>query len=115
MIQFPVYELLKEEFVKKDEKPALYQICGITITSKILSSSVSYPHEVLRSKLQKANFESETRFTGLLSCGQWIFKEEGVAGFYAGFAANLVRILPAAIATFVVYEHVIHYLQDKKR
>jgi hypothetical protein len=47
---------------------------------------------------------TEKRFNGLISCALWIYREEGFQGFYAGFSANLVRILPAAVATFVTYE-----------
>jgi solute carrier family 25 folate transporter 32 len=90
--------------MNKDEKPTMSQIFGITIASKTAASCVSYPHEVLRSKIQKANFSTETRFTGLLTCAQWLLRAEGVKGFYAGFASNLVRILPSAVATFTVYE-----------
>ena len=44
-----------------------------------------------------------------------MIRNEGIAGLYAGFFANLVRILPAAITTFVVYEKASHYLQNNSK
>ncbi|PNF25002.1 hypothetical protein B7P43_G07954, partial [Cryptotermes secundus] len=35
---------------------------------------------------------------------------EGVLGFYKGLSANLIRVTPATMITFLVYEHVSHFL-----
>jgi solute carrier family 25 folate transporter 32 len=39
----------------------------------------------------------------------WTF--EGAAGFYKGMTASLVRVTPATMATFYVYEHVSHVVR----
>lgn len=39
---------------------------------------------------------------------------EGGNGFYKGLSANLTRVTPATVITFVVYENVSHYLQHRK-
>ncbi|OAD56069.1 Mitochondrial folate transporter/carrier, partial [Eufriesea mexicana] len=33
-------------------------------------------------------------------------------GFYKGLCANLTRVTPATVITFVVYENMSHYLQN---
>ena len=38
---------------------------------------------------------------------------EGWRGFYKGLSANLTRVTPATVITFVVYENVSHYLREK--
>lgn len=39
---------------------------------------------------------------------------EGWRGFYKGLSANLTRVTPATVITFLVYENVSHYLQHRK-
>ncbi|KOC61375.1 Mitochondrial folate transporter/carrier, partial [Habropoda laboriosa] len=39
---------------------------------------------------------------------------EGWRGFYKGLSANLTRVIPATVITFVVYENMSHYLRDRK-
>ena len=39
---------------------------------------------------------------------------EGWRGFYKGLSANLTRVTPATVITFVVYENVSHYLRERK-
>ncbi|KOX76979.1 Mitochondrial folate transporter/carrier, partial [Melipona quadrifasciata] len=38
---------------------------------------------------------------------------EGWRGFYKGLSANLTRVTPATVITFVVYENVSHYLRER--
>lgn len=59
-IQFPLYEFLKTQFTglemgenSTDDKNANYAgIAGATFLSKICATSATYPHEVLRTRLQ---------------------------------------------------------------
>jgi solute carrier family 25 folate transporter 32 len=39
-----------------------------------------------------------------------VWNREGGRGFYKGLAPNLVRVLPSACVTFVVYENARWYL-----
>ncbi|CAD1477171.1 unnamed protein product, partial [Heterotrigona itama] len=38
---------------------------------------------------------------------------EGWRGFYKGLSANLTRVTPATVITFVMYENVSHYLRER--
>lgn len=39
-------------------------------------------------------------------------RHEGWRGFYKGLSANLVRVTPATVITFVVYENVSHSVRE---
>lgn len=39
-----------------------------------------------------------------------IFRYEGKRGFYKGIGPNMLRVIPATVLTFVVYENVSRYL-----
>lgn len=104
-IYFPLYEYLKENVIK-DNNPT---IGGIIISSwipKIIASFFSYPYEVLRARLYMHDKVNETRFIGFRGLVRYTYMTEGFRGFYGGFFANLLRILPSTFVTFYTYENI---------
>lgn len=79
-------------------------------TSKIISTLIMYPTQVVKSRLQN---NSQSRHTSIMQVVRNLyFHEGGVAAFYKGLSANIVRVVPATCITFVVYEHVKRILID---
>ena len=46
-------------------------------------------------------------YSGVLDCTGRIWRNEGVGGFFKGFFANAIRLVPSNAITFVVYEGVL--------
>ncbi|KAG0648281.1 FAD carrier FLX1 [Hyphodiscus hymeniophilus] len=122
-VQFAVYEPLKKVWRRyiarahdsnKDarygeEKLGNSATLVISGTSKVVAGTVTYPYQVLRSRLQTYN--SEERFgKGIRGVVGKVWREEGWKGFYKGLGTNIVRVLPATWVTFLVYENVRYYL-----
>lgn len=40
---------------------------------------------------------------------------EGVVGFYKGLKASLIRVVPACMITFLVYENVSHFMLARSK
>jgi solute carrier family 25 folate transporter 32 len=122
-IQFPLYEQLKVQLRgphKPHESPT--DLLLASSLSKMMASLVSYPHEVIRSRMMDSRevrhhqpspqhpplptavtttTVTTTTFTG--TCRS-IYQAEGVRGFYAGLPISLVRVIPNTCVTFVTYE-----------
>lgn len=47
----------------------------------------------------------EKIYSGAIDCAIKIAKKEGIRGFYSGFLANLVKIIPAFGLQFSVYDN----------
>lgn len=145
-IQFPLYEYLKGRFagLKLGEEPApnevqtrqtAWGISAATVISKVCASTATYPHEVLRTRLQTqqrlhpeyahngagehsqsisssrriANTDGvayQPRYRGLVYTFRTILKEEGWRAFYSGLGTNLVRAVPSAVTTMLTFETV---------
>ncbi|PPR04367.1 hypothetical protein CVT26_004205 [Gymnopilus dilepis] len=84
---------------------------GAAGTAKLAAILVTYPHEVLRTRLRQAPIENGVRkYVGLVQCFRLIRAEEGLAGFYGGMTPHLMRSVPSAIIIFGVYEYVLKLL-----
>lgn len=134
-VQFPLYEYFKMKFTgygmgvnPPDSGSHYLGITAATFLSKICASTATYPHEVVRTRLQTQQRSSGTagigssdgmaatrRYGGTLKTCQIILREEGWRAFYAGIGVNLIRAVPAAMTTMLTYEYLQGTIQGLQR
>lgn len=74
-------------------------------SAKLFAAVLSYPHEVVRTRLRQAPLQDgRLKYTGLVQCFRTIFKEEGMASLYGGLTPHLLRVVPSAAIMFGMYE-----------
>eukprot|EP00752_Nemacystus_decipiens_P005250 g4764.t1 len=113
-VQFAVYEWLKARVPKRDENTPMESLL-MGGASKVLSTLVTYPTQVIKSRLQQRGTAEDvqagsSRYRGTLHCAAEIGRKEGARGFFKGCVAHAVRAAPASAITFVVYEEVLKAL-----
>ncbi|KAL4217633.1 hypothetical protein ACF0H5_022375 [Mactra antiquata] len=110
-LQFMTYEEMKNKYNQYLERPVdtrltTVEYLSFAAVSKIIAATVTYPYQVLRSRLQ----DQHTNYNGVIDVIRKIYKQLGMKGFYRGIVPALLRVTPACCITFVVYENLITYL-----
>ena len=152
-IQFPLYEIFKEKFTgigkgqKESDEDRSHHFYGLALAvflSKVCASTATYPHEVVRTRLQTqqrsvvspgmplreglkrpgdhgrppgfiAPAVDGLRYRGTVETCKTILVEEGWRGFYAGLGTNLIRAVPSAMTTILTFEYLKKTLFDLQR
>ena len=70
--------------------------------AKVFAGSITYPYQVVRSRLQMYNADSA--YSGARDVVRQVLRKEGLAGFYKGLGPNMLRVMPSTWVTFIVYE-----------
>jgi solute carrier family 25 folate transporter 32 len=102
----------------------------MSIGSKIAALAVTYPYQVVRSRIQVhfpfVDFSRKfahitpshqdnacsTQFPNIPITTKRTWQQDGIRGFYRGLGTSLVRVLPGTCVTFVVYENLAWLLRS---
>ena len=74
---------------------------GAAGSAKLFAAVITYPHEVVRTRLRQAPMQNgRSKYTGLVQCFRTIFREEGMVSLYGGLTPHLLRVVPSAAIMF---------------
>lgn len=126
-IQFAVYEELKSaafqlrDFVhplssltgsnaQRDQGLSSAEITACGALSKLAASVVTYPSQVVRSRLQQRMDSRALQYTGVADVLRKTVAREGIRGLYKGLVPNVMRVMPQSALTFLMYETIMRQL-----
>ncbi|KAF6143626.1 hypothetical protein GIB67_012425 [Kingdonia uniflora] len=106
-IDLAAYEALKDmskRHILKDSEPGPLVQLGCGTISGALGASCVYPLQVIRTRLQAQRSNTTTAYKGMSDVFWRTLQHEGVLGFYKGIFPNMLKVVPSASITYLVYE-----------
>uniref|UniRef100_A0A8R7Q1Q6 Mitochondrial folate transporter/carrier n=1 Tax=Triticum urartu TaxID=4572 RepID=A0A8R7Q1Q6_TRIUA len=126
-IQFTAYEELRKAMISAKSKQTRgddkgsedllnsVDYAALGAGSKLSAILLTYPYQVIRARLQqRPGSDGIPKYSDSWHVVKETARYEGVRGFYRGITSNLLKNLPAASVTFVVYENVIKLFRATK-
>lgn len=111
-LQFTAYEELKlvrgGDTTERQRELSTFDLLLLSGLAKVFAGVVSYPYQVVRSRLQMYN--AARLYKGARDVVIQVWRQEGIGGFYKGLGPNLLRVMPSTWITFLVYENTKLYL-----
>lgn len=111
-IQWTLYERLKRLTADTQSKSGVQEWLGMLAsagTAKCVASLITYPHEVLRTRLRQPLVNGKVKYTGLLQTLRLVIAEEGTRSLYGGLSAHLMRVIPNAAVMYSIYEAILRF------
>jgi len=123
-VQFPLYEQLKIWAQGSSDiplPPRTLLLCSAI--AKMTASIATYPHEVVRTRLQTQKrpladdmssdgMVKQHSRRGVVYTAKKIVIKEGWSGLYKGLSVNLIRTVPNSAVTMLTYELLMRYLSE---
>ncbi|KAK4754679.1 hypothetical protein SAY87_002783 [Trapa incisa] len=103
-IDLAAYETLKDmsrKHILQDADPGPLVQLGCGTVSGALGATCVYPLQVVRTRMQAQRADTSG---GMSDVFRRTFQHEGLRGFYKGLFPNLLKVIPSASITYLVYE-----------
>lgn len=111
-IHFMLYEQIVAHISDRENRSPIHA-CASGAISKLIASSLTYPHEVVRLRMrERPRFAGAPPiYTGMIQGIRLIAREEGRRGLYAGMSLHLARTVPNSALLFfgvVFFKNLFH-------
>ncbi|KAK8940039.1 Mitochondrial adenine nucleotide transporter ADNT1 [Platanthera guangdongensis] len=106
-IDLAAYETLKDmsrTYILTDSEPGPLVQLGCGTVSGALGATCVYPLQVIRTRMQAQTADSADAYKGMSDVFWRTLQREGFLGFYKGLLPNLLKVVPSASITYLVYE-----------
>ncbi|KAG5046066.1 hypothetical protein JHK82_015447 [Glycine max] len=106
-IDLTAYDTMKDiskRYILQDSEPGPLVQLGCGTISGAVGATCVYPLQVIRTRLQAQPSNTSDAYKGMFDAFRRTFQLEGFIGFYKGLFPNLLKVVPAASITYVVYE-----------
>ena len=103
--QFAMYEQLKT-WIPADRQTlwGMSSTFAIGSVSKLVATTATYPYQVVKARMQSRSASGKAPYRGVWDCVTQTAKVGGWRTFYAGYTANIIRVVPSGAITLMLYE-----------
>lgn len=113
-IQFSIYEAIKRHLTKFSRNPSVFYFFFLGALSKLISTSITYPLQLVQTKMRHGGRESGNEQRSELGTFEMIvkiLKSKGIKGLYCGLEAKLWQTVLTAALMFMSYEKIARFVK----
>mmetsp|Transcript_13361 Transcript_13361/g.37495 ORF Transcript_13361/g.37495 Transcript_13361/m.37495 type:complete len:300 (-) Transcript_13361:892-1791(-) len=101
-LNFATYDLVKEQFYGNGRSKAESPITNLVLggITGCFAATCCYPLDTIRRRMQMKG----STYKSQVDAFRTIWRSEGYRGFYRGWAANILKVIPQNSIRFVAYE-----------
>jgi solute carrier family 25 (peroxisomal adenine nucleotide transporter), member 17 len=112
-IQFSVYESIKRYLTQLygKEKPSVFYFFFLGALSKLVSTCITYPLQLVQTKMRQGNKKEKNHEIGTVEMVIQILKENGLKGLYCGLETKLWQTVATAALMFMMYEKIARFVK----
>lgn len=109
-----LFKTFKEHYtLNLQKKPSLPTILSFGILSGVCAQFVTYPLNLIRTKLQAEGIEQSKQYKNFRECVRFVYRSSGLRGFYSGVISEYLKSVPAACVSFMVFDFVKRFMVSK--
>jgi solute carrier family 25 phosphate transporter 23/24/25/41 len=107
-LSFTAYESLRDFFEDKlGRNLHPHETLGCGAASAMTASFFLFPVDLVRRQMQMVGLHGrDPMYSGSFDAVRHVYKSGGLAGFYRGLPAELIKVTPNMAITFMVYEKI---------
>lgn len=111
-LNFATYDLLKQKLYHGNYKKEQHPVANLFLggLAGTVAATVCFPLDTIRRRMQMKG----QMYKGQMDAFATIWRVEGLRGFYRGWAANTLKVVPQNAIRFVTYETIKQLLGVKK-
>ncbi|GAV85393.1 Mito_carr domain-containing protein/EF_hand_3 domain-containing protein/EF_hand_5 domain-containing protein [Cephalotus follicularis] len=106
-IDLAAYETLKElskKYILNNNEPGPLVQLGCGTVSGALGATCVYPLQLVRTRMQAQRSDTDAAYKGMSDVFRRTYQHEGLRGLYKGIFPNMLKVVPSASITYLVYE-----------
>jgi solute carrier family 25 phosphate transporter 23/24/25/41 len=114
-VYFGLFFYLTDNYKSKHKckRACTTRIFAYSIVSSILAVIISYPFNLVRTKLQTQGVNGRAQlYTGTINCLKLTVKHEGFSGLYRGLFPSFLKSLPSLTISLVLIDYISRTLTD---
>ncbi|CCW62168.1 unnamed protein product [Phytomonas sp. EM1] len=111
-IQVTLYEWFRRNYYSDSGNPSAMEVALGSALAKAITCGIFNPLEVVRTRLQYVHNQQRPEYGNMRLGLKTIWRNEGIWGMYRGFMTNMTRVIPTAVASFILYERLLSAIRS---
>ena len=110
---FSNYFFSVEDIRRRSSTYMAYELSSGALAG-FVAISVCYPFDILRRMMQLNGLQSQHKYDGITDLLQQVHRRDGMKGFYKGFTATCMKVVPSTAILFILNDKIKSFIMSEE-